>query len=32
MLDDDEPPDWAYWAVVIALIQVTLDLITAVSG
>lgn len=32
MHEMNEPPDWDYWAVMIALVQLALDLITAVSS
>lgn len=31
MLDNDEPPDWAYWACMVALIQMALDLTQWIS-
>jgi hypothetical protein len=27
---NEEPPDWGYWSLMIALIQFTLDLITRI--
>jgi hypothetical protein len=29
---NEEPPDWGYWSLVVALIQVALDLITRISA